>query len=111
VDQEIEAAPALIEGREQLVEAGRIGHVGRQHERRADLLGERPHALAERIALVGDGELGAVRGERARDPPGERALIGDAHDQAPLARHQGRGVGHRRALLDSDQSERHPSGG
>ena len=37
---------------------------------------------------IGEGELGAVRGERLGDAPGDRVIVGDAHHQAALAFHQ-----------------------
>ena len=46
------------------------------------------HAAAERLALVGEGERRALRGERARDAPGDRVIVGDPHDQPALALHQ-----------------------
>ena len=45
-------------------------------------------ALAERRALVGEGQLGAGAMQRLGDAPGDRALVGHAHDQAALAGHQ-----------------------
>ena len=47
-----------------------------------------PVALAERRALVGEGELGAGGMGGLRDAPGNRPLVGHAHDQATLALHQ-----------------------
>ena len=52
--------------------------------------------LAERLALIGEGELGAVRGQRLGDAPGDRVVVGDPHDQAALALHQSR---HRFAVM------------
>ena len=70
---------------EERVERGRVLHVGRQHDRRADALGERDHPAAEALALVGEGELGALRGEGPGDAPGDRMVVGDAEDQRALA--------------------------
>ncbi len=50
--------------------------------------GERPHALAERLALIGEGELGALRVHRLGDAPGDGMVVGDPHDEAALARQQ-----------------------
>ena len=55
---------------------------------RADRFGERLDPPAERLALVGEGELRAVRGERPGDAPGDRMVVGDPHHQAALALHQ-----------------------
>ena len=54
----------------------------------ADLLRERLDPLLQRIALIGEGELGAVRVRGLGDAPGDRAVVGDAHDQAALAAHE-----------------------
>ena len=56
--------------------------------------GERLDPLLERIPLVGEGKLGAVRAARFGNTPGDRAVVGDAHDQAALAAHQARGLRH-----------------
>ncbi len=55
---------------------------------RADRLRQRLDALAQRLALIGEGELGALRGERLGNAPGDRVVVGDAHDQPALALHQ-----------------------
>ena len=44
--------------------------------------------LAWRIALIGEGDLGTMRRQHARDAPGDGMVVGDAHHQAPLALHQ-----------------------
>ena len=50
-----------------------------------EALGQRDHPPLEAVALIGEGELGAVRGEGARDAPGDRMVVGDAEDQRPSA--------------------------
>ena len=44
-------------------------------------------ALAEGFALIGEGQFGALRAQRRGDAPGDRMVIGHAHDQAALAGH------------------------
>ncbi len=61
---------------------------------RADLLRQRLDALLERIALIGEGELGALGAAGLGDAPGDRAVVGDPHDQAALAAHETRGFRH-----------------
>ena len=51
----------------------------------ADAFGERAHALFQRFALIGEGELGARVMGGLGDAPGDGAIVGDAHDQAALA--------------------------
>ena len=53
-------------------------------------LRQRLDALAERLALIGEGEFGAVAGERPGDAPGDRVVVRNPHDQAALALHQHR---------------------
>ena len=57
-------------------------------QRRAERLRQRLDAPAERLALIGEGERRAVRGERPGDAPGDRVVVGDPHDQPALALHQ-----------------------
>src|SRR5262249_7238790 len=94
VDEEIEPAPALLERGESVVEARLVGDVAIDHEIAADAFGERLHALAEGIALISEGELGPLCMNGLRDWPGDRAVVSDAHNKAPLARHQGLILGH-----------------
>ena len=56
-----------------------------------DLGRQRLDALLERVALIGEGQRRALRGGRLGDAPGDRAVVGDAHDQPALALHQGAG--------------------
>ena len=61
---------------------------------RADLLGERLDALLQRIALIGEGQFGAMASAGLGDAPGERAVVGDPHDQAAFTAHEARDVRH-----------------
>jgi len=92
MNHEVEPSPFFRDGGEQRIEAGGVGDVAGQHQGCAHALGERPDPLAERVALVGQDELGAVLRHRPGDPPGERAIIGDPEDQPLLARHQRHGL-------------------
>src|SRR5205085_8804367 len=69
-------------------ERAHVRHVAVEQEGDPELLGKRAHALLHRLALIGESEFGAVRGQLLRNPPGERAVVGEAHDQAPLSCHQ-----------------------
>jgi hypothetical protein len=79
--------------------------VAGQDQRRAEALGQRADAAAERLAVIGEGEAGPLRRTGGGDPPGERALVGDPHHHAALALHQRAGarqglaigIGHGRA--------------
>ena len=46
--------------------------------------------LLQRVALVGQREVGAVPARRLGDAPGDRAVVRDADDQAALARENAR---------------------
>src|SRR5262245_7580090 len=83
-----------------MVDAGYVGHVAIEDEVGACLLGQRDGAAAEGFALVGEGEPGALAGQHPRDAPGDRALVGNPHDEATLACHQRPGAGNVRASHD-----------
>src|SRR5262245_41903624 len=59
-----------------------------------DLLGQRFHPLLQRVTLICECEVGAVVAAGARNAPGDRAVIGYAHDQPALAAHQARNFRH-----------------
>src|SRR5215510_13062202 len=48
----------------------------------------------EGIALIGESQLGPVAGQHAGDPPRDRTVVGNAHDEATLACHQRPGLSH-----------------
>ncbi len=88
VDDEIEPLPAFGKCGEGAVETGFVGHVALDQLAAADAFRERPHAPAERLALEGESQLGTLRAHRLGDAPGERPLVGDAHDEAALSGHE-----------------------
>ena len=90
VHEEIQRAPGAAQLVEHRIDGGDVLDVAGQDELRADRLRQRLDALAERVALIGEGELGAVRRKRPGDAPGDRMIVGDAHDQPALALHQTR---------------------
>src|SRR3546814_18105709 len=57
VHHEVEAAPGGADPLEHPVDAAVLGDVAGFDQRRSDLLGQRPDALLQRLALVGEGEL------------------------------------------------------
>src|ERR1700686_2226405 len=85
---EIEPRPLLGERSENAVEARLIGDVAVHHDLAAETLGKRAHALGERVTLEGESDLGALGMDRLGDAPSDRAIVGDAHDEAPLAGHE-----------------------
>ena len=88
MDDEIEPAPLRRDLGENVVETFRILDIGGKNEFRAELFQQRNGAAAERLALIGAGEFGALLARRARDALCERAVVGHAQDQPALARHQ-----------------------
>ncbi len=88
MDDEVEAPPAVGNRREGAIEAGLVGHVALDQELAADTLCERLHALAERLALEGEGQFGTLLAYRLGNAPGERSLVGDAHDEPVLSGHE-----------------------
>src|ERR1700676_2227191 len=67
-------------------------------------LRQRLDAFAERLALIGEGELGAMRCEHLGDAPSDRVIVGDAHNQAALALHQSLHI-HRSLIRHARQTE------
>ena len=61
VDQEVDRAPGGLHGGEHRVDGRWLGDVAMADDDAADLLGQRLDALLERVALIGEGKLGAVR--------------------------------------------------
>ena len=88
MDEEIELAPLLPQAGEHRVDRRNILDVAGKHKVRAKLLGERGHALQDRLALIGEGELRAMLAELAGDAIGDRMVVGDPHHEAALALHQ-----------------------
>ena len=95
MDDEIEPVPGRTEGGKRRGDGGLVLDVAGQGDIRADRAGEGFDPLPEGIALIGEGEPGAVGGKGARDAPRDGTLIGDPHHQAALAFHQCSGVVHR----------------
>jgi hypothetical protein len=95
--QEVERPPFFLDRREGRIEGDGIGHVAMTHQQPAKLLRQRLDPPLQRIALMGESDIGALRPARFGDAPGDRAVIGNSHDQAALAAHEARGFRH--ALL------------
>ncbi len=88
MDEEVELAPFLLQPGEDGVDAGHIRHVAMAGDKRADLGGQRLDALLQRVALVGQRDLGALLRNGLGDAPRDRTIVGHAKDQAFLAGHQ-----------------------
>ena len=100
VDDEIEAAPNLLDLGKSIVDGRGIADIARNDNLRADRLGEWNSPPPESLALVGEGKLRTLPCKYPRNAPGNGALIGHAHDEASLACHKRTrpgyiGLGHR----------------
>ena len=89
VDEEVETA---VERLGHLREDARhvvVGaHVALGDERARDALRQLPHSALDALALVREGELGALVREPPRDRPGDRPLVGDPEHEPLLAGEQ-----------------------
>ena len=90
MDEKVERAPVRRERANNCIDRGDVLDVAGQHASRAEALGERRDPFAERFALIGESEFGALAGQRFGDAPGDRMIVGDAHHEAALAAHQSR---------------------
>ena len=86
--RDIERAPGLLDLCEHRVEGGRVGNVAMTDHQPIDLLGQRLDPLFQGVALISEGQIGTVIAAGPGDAPGDRAVIGDAHDQPAFAAHQ-----------------------
>ena len=68
MDQEVELPPFFAQRFEHGIDAGDVLDIAGQHQGNAELFGQRLDALAERIALIGKGEFGALRRQRLAMP-------------------------------------------
>ena len=99
MNQKVEFSPLVFDGLEGGVEARFVGYVAGDDDRGFHRLGQRLDPLREGVTLISEGQFGAVRGERAGDTPGDRPVVGHAHDQTTLAGHELRRCRHR-GLVD-----------
>ena len=88
VHQEIKPAPFLADRLKHLVDGCAVFDIAGQHQLGTKCLRERPHPLAECLALIGEAERRAMCCQTSRDAPGDRVVVGDPHDQPALALHQ-----------------------
>src|SRR5207248_9324989 len=94
VDEKIERAPFRRKGRERRVDRGRLGHIAMTDDQPADFLRERLDPPFECLALVSEGELGALAMAGLCDAPREGAVVGNTQDQAPFAAQEARRFRH-----------------
>src|SRR5690606_10495285 len=88
MDENVQLAPLFLQRAEHGLHRILALDIAGQDNVRAEACGERSDALLQRIALVGEGDLGARFGELLRNAPGDRMIVGDAHDEGALARQE-----------------------
>ncbi len=88
MDQEVELSEFPLDLVEGGVHGGVVGDVGGDQQAGADAFGQGSYAPLQVLALVGEGQLGALGGQAGGDAPGDGFVVGDAHDEALLASHQ-----------------------
>src|SRR5260370_28548453 len=88
MDDKSEPPPPVRQRRKDRVEAFLRCDIALQNKVAVEARGERAYPSAERLALIGKGERGAVVVQRLGYAPGDRTFVGDAHDEALLTRHQ-----------------------
>lgn len=94
MNQKVDRAPGFLDLAEGGVHAGRVRHIAWHDEIGAHFGGQRLDPLFQRIALIGEGKLGACIGAGLGDSPGDRPVVGDTHYEAAFARHQLPGSAH-----------------
>jgi hypothetical protein len=87
MDDEIDATPPVLQSCEGGINRGDVFDVAGQYEIGADRLRKWLYAPAERVALIGEGELCAMSRERLGNAPGNRVIVRNPHHQAALAAH------------------------
>ena len=85
VHDEVQSAEFLVDRRKHVVDLRVDGDVAGQNQRIGQRRREIADVLLEPFALVRHGEPGARGRSGLRDGPGDRPLVGDAHDEAGLA--------------------------
>ena len=94
VNHEVQLAPGLLDGSECRIDRGHVGDIARHHQLGADFGGQRFNPLLDRVALIGKGQFRPVPGAGLGNAPGNRPVIGNAHDQPAFASHQAFGIVH-----------------
>jgi hypothetical protein len=89
MDQKIDAAPCGLYGSEGSIDRLRFRYVAVADDNTADFVGQRLDALFQRVTLICKRKISAMAAARFCNPPGKRPAIGDPHDQAAFAVHEG----------------------
>ena len=87
MDETVKLAPFALQRRKGGFHALIRRHVGGEQDLDTQLFRERFHPLFHRLNEA-EGELSALRCQLLRNGPGDRVLVGHAHDQDAFALHQ-----------------------
>src|SRR3984885_2927598 len=88
MNQKIQTIPFRPQRLENPVDAADVLDIAGQYDVGPQRLHQRLEALGLRLALIGECQFRALGRERFRNAPGDRMIIGDAHDQPAFALHQ-----------------------
>ena len=83
--QEIKLAPTRFNCGKGAIQRVIIGHINIHHEIATNACGKRREALAKALSLIGKAKPCARICHRFGNAPSDRALIGNAHDQATFS--------------------------
>src|SRR3974377_1337451 len=89
VDQKIDAAPSGLYCSEGSIDRLGLGYVAVTDDNTTDFVGQRFDKFFQRIALVCKCKIVAMSAACFCNPPGKRPVVGDPHDQAAFAVHEG----------------------
>jgi len=94
VNHEVQLPPGLFDGRKCRIDRGHVRHVAGHYKLRADFGGQGLNPFLDGIALIREGQFRPMPRAGLRNPPGNRPVIGNAHDQPAFASHQAFGIVH-----------------
>ena len=86
MNDEIDLSPSAPDRIECGIERRRIRHIAGEHHLRADTRGKWLNTFPKRLPLIRESQLGTFSGAGLRNSPGDRAVIGDTHDEPLRAR-------------------------
>ncbi len=87
MNEKVDRTPAFPKRVKHRVDRCDILDVAGHHEIRPEFGGKRSDPLAQRLTLIGEGNFRTLCRDRLGNSPGDRVVVGNAHDQAALALH------------------------
>jgi hypothetical protein len=86
MDENVEAAPNLLDLLEQGILVLVLGHVEPHDDRGVDAFGQGAHVRFGLLVEIGDRQFRAGPVKRLGHAPGDRLIVGDADDERALVR-------------------------